>query len=178
MAVLVEATSAIIRIDAIKERFPGGWGGFVAKAPNKTICSDNELVRIGFLGPTDCKAFVDGLEEQGLVFLRDDGAADIVIADQMSGFMVPCDWAQFGRIKLKPRKVEVAAAQLKGGKNTQLYCPDGWEYEDSISHRFGFVPSAAEQQQLRFLRRQHGVDVYLNPATGREIYVGRGGPEA
>jgi len=175
MAVLVEATSAIVRTEAIKERFPGGWGGFVAKLPNKTVCSDNELVRVGFLGPNDCKKFVDDLEREGLVFVRDDRAVDIVIADQMSGFMVPCEWAEFGRIKLKPRQT-VAAAQLKGSANTQLYCPDGWEYEGSITQRFGFVPAKADQQSLRFLRRQHGVDVYLNSADGKEVYVGRRGP--
>ena len=175
MAVLVEATSAIVRVQAVKERFPGGLAGFVAKVPNKTLCSDNELVRVGFLGPTDCKKFVDDLEGEGLVFLRDDAAVDIVVADQMAGFMVPCEWADFGRIKLKPGRT-VAAAQLKGSTNRQLYCPDGWEYEESITHKFGFAPSATDQQPLKFLRRQHGVDVYLNSATGKEVYVGRRGP--
>ena len=104
MAVLVEAISALVRVQVIHERFPRGWNAFVAKVPNETFCSDNELARIGFMTPEDCKGFVEYLESVGIVFRRDEHAQDIVVADQMSGFTVPCQWAEFGRITLKPVK--------------------------------------------------------------------------
>jgi len=176
MAVLVEAISAIIRVQAINERFPGGWRDFVAKTPNRTLCSDNELARVGFVGPNDCKVFVDRLESAGLVFLKHDRSVDIVVADQIDGFTVPCEWAEFGRIELSPG-ASVSAAQLKGSKIDRLFCPEGWSYENSLSRKATSAPTGPEQHSLRFLRRQHGVAVYLNTVTGKEVYIGSpGGP--
>ena len=175
MAVLVEAISAIIRVQTVRDRFPGGWAAFAAKVPNKTLCSDNELARVGFMGPTDCKRYVDDLESAGLLFLRNDKAEDIVVADQMSGFTVACDWAEFGRVKLGP-DIEVAVAQLKGSTIGRVFCPDGWDYERSLSRHGSFASTGPEQHSMRFLRRQHGVDVYLNTVTGKEVYVSRTGP--
>jgi hypothetical protein len=174
MAVLVEAISAIVRVQTIHERYPGGWEAFVLKVKNRTLCSDNELTRVGFMTPEDCKRFVEELESFGIVFRRDGHAWDIVVADQMSGFTVPCEWADFGRIELGSGQT-VSAVQLKGATNRQLFYPEGWKYEGSLSHHFGFVPTGAEQKSLRFLRRDHGVDVYLNTVTGKEVFVGRTG---
>jgi len=171
MAVLVEAISAVIRVQAINERFPGGWADFVTKVPNRSLCSDNELARVGFVGPNDCKGFVDGLESAGLVFLKHDRSVDIVVADQIDGFTVPCDWAEFGRVELKSG-APVSAAQLKGSKVERLFCPPGWSYETSMSRKGVSAPTGPEQHSLRFLRRQHGVDVYLNTLTGKEVYIG------
>jgi len=47
MAVLVEAISAIIRVRTIEEIYPGQWPAFVKAVPNQTLCSDNELARVG-----------------------------------------------------------------------------------------------------------------------------------
>src|ERR1700730_405151 len=102
MAVLVEATSVIIRVQAIHSRYPSGWLAFVQNAPNNTLCSDNELARVGFMTPDDCRSFVGSLESIGISFLRDGQSQDIVVADQMRGLTVPCDWADFGRIEMNP----------------------------------------------------------------------------
>jgi hypothetical protein len=174
MAVLVEGISAIVRVQAVHERFPGGWEAFVSKIPNQTVCSDNELARIGFMTPEDCKAFVDYLESVGIVFQRNGQAQDIVVADQMRGFTVPCEWAGFGHVELQPGQI-VSAVQLKDATDRQLFCPEGWKYEASLSHHFGFVPTGEEQKSLRFLGREQGLDVYLNTLTGKEVYVGRTG---
>lgn len=45
MAVLVEAISVIVRRDAIRGKYPGGWQGFVAAVPNGTLCYDDDLAR-------------------------------------------------------------------------------------------------------------------------------------
>ena len=174
MAVLVEGISAIIRVHAIHERFPGGWKAFVSKVPNQTLCSDNELARVGFMTPDDCKGFVDHLESVGIIFQQDGHAQDVVVADQMRGFTVPCDWAEFGQIELQPSQT-VSAVQIKGATEWQLFCPEGWKYEGSLSNHFGFVPTGGEQKSLRFLRREEGMDVYVNALTGKEVYVGRTG---
>jgi hypothetical protein len=51
---------------------------------------------------------------------RQDGhAQDVVVADQMGGFTVPCDWAEFGQIELQPGQT-VSAVQIKGATEWQL----------------------------------------------------------
>jgi hypothetical protein len=174
MAVLVEATSVIVRVAAIQERYVGGWISFARSPPNKTLCSDNELARIGFMSPDDCRAFVDGLNRLGIVFARDGESRDIVVADQLRGFTVPCNWADFGRIEISHGQT-VSAVQLKGSASRQVFCPDGWKYEGSLSQNFGLVPTGVEQKSLKFLRHEHGLDVYLNLLTGKEVHVGRTG---
>ena len=49
MPVLTEGTSVVIRADRLIEKFPGGWDEFKKGVPNKTLCADNELVRVGFM---------------------------------------------------------------------------------------------------------------------------------
>ncbi len=172
MAVLVEAISAIIRVQAIHERYAGGWASFVLSVPNQTLCSDNELARVGFMSPDDCKAFVDQLDSVGIAFLRNGQTRDVTVADQLRGFTVPCEWADFGRIELNPGQT-VSAAQLKSTGSRQVFCPEGWKYEGSLSQQFGFVPSGTEQKSLRFLRREQDLDVYLNILTSKEVSIGR-----
>jgi hypothetical protein len=172
MAVLVEAISVIVRVQAIHDRYPGGWSAFVDNAPNKTLCSDNELVRIGFMNPDDCKLFVDSLERLGLTYLKDGQSHDIVIVDQNRGQTVPCGWLDYGRIDIRPNQT-VAAAQLKGTTSRQVYCPDNWTFENSVSRQYGFVPTGHQDKSLKFLRREKGLDVYLNLLTGKEVYIGR-----
>jgi len=69
MAVLVEAVSVIIKASAIQEKYPGGWKKFKANLPNRTMCTDGELIRVGFMVPGDARAFVRELESFGFVSL-------------------------------------------------------------------------------------------------------------
>ncbi len=174
MAVLVEATSVIIRVQAIHDRYPGGWQSFVQELMNQTFCSDNELARIGFMNPDDCKTSVGSLDRHGIIFLKDGRSQDLVVADQLRGFTVACDWADFGRVGIRPGQT-VSAVQLRDTANRQVFCPDDWKYEGSLSQQFGFVPTGTEHKSLRFLRHEQGLDVYLNLVTGKEVYVGRTG---
>jgi hypothetical protein len=172
MAVLVEAISVIVRLDTIRNQYPGGWPAFEKDVPNKTLCCDNELARVGFMNPKDCKSFVDGLGRVGIIHLKDGNSQDIVVADQIQGLTTPCDWAEFGRIDMEPGKT-VSAVQSKGAAIKRVFCPDNWTYEKSLSGSFGFAPTRAQDKSLRFLRHENGMDVYLNFLTCKEVYIGR-----
>jgi hypothetical protein len=174
MAVLVEALSVIVRVKAILEKFTGGIDAFYGIVPNKTMCADNELVRVGFMSPDDVSAFVGKLHTGGLTFELDGQAADIVVADQLHGFTRPCGWAEFGRINLdNDSHKRVAACRLVGSQE-RLFTPEDWKFDGSMSHTYNFVPNA-HAPKLKFLRRENGIDVYLNPLTGEEMFIGRSG---
>jgi hypothetical protein len=173
MAVLVEAISVVVRIPAIQEKYPGGWGAFKKHSPNNTLCADPHLARLGFMIPTDVESFVKELENEGLVFVEGEKTIDIVIVDQYTGFTKSCDWAEFGSVDVEGNAVK--ACRAVEDKSGQLMLPDGWKFDGSISQTSGFAPTEHVDKSLKFLRHENGSDVYLNNLTGKEVYVGRTG---
>lgn len=176
MAVLVEANSVIVRADAITTKFPGGFDAFKQAVPNDTLCADSELARVGFMTPGDVASFVKKLERYGLAYQRNGQAMDINVADQLHGIATPCDWLEFGHIYLQHNhEQKIAACRLAGGNVEEVIMPEGWVFEGSLSHTYGFAPSEHTSKSLRYLRHENGLDVFLNLVTNEEVYVGRTG---
>lgn len=173
MAVLVEAISLVIRSDALLAAFDD-WQAFKQTVPNATLCADGELVRIGFMTPEDVQRSVQALESRGLRYLEAGQAKDMVVVDQLRGPLVKCDWIDFGHISLDAAgKERVAACRLSGSTLQTLMKPDGWQFKESLSRNYGFSPTGAVNNGLKFLRHQDGIDVYWNELTGKEVFVGR-----
>ncbi|THF65669.1 hypothetical protein E6C76_08895 [Pseudothauera nasutitermitis] len=156
MAVLAEAISVIVRKDAVAQRLPGGTAAFLHAVPNRTLCEDAHLYRIGFLSPDETADFTDLLVTLGLVFLDENGVAtDLAVADQQHGATTACPWLGFGQVELAdgPRRVSACWLRDAGGhpENTAaalaaepLATPSGWRYEISLSRQFTFTPNASE----------------------------------
>jgi hypothetical protein len=170
MAVLCEGISVIVRCDRVVQAFDS-FDRYKRIVPNKTLCADNEIARVGFMAPDDPKRFVGRLERQGLRYLMDGSAADIVVIDQLGGPTAPCEWIEFGRVDLGGNRI--AAARLLGSRLNEVVTPLSWKFGCSLSETFGFVPTGVEDRSLKFLRHEDGTDVYLNLLNGREVYVGR-----
>jgi len=175
MSVLIEAISVIIRADALLKAFNGDWEAFKAIVPNKTLCADNEVVRVGFMTPDDVESFIKKLEKYGLTFLRNDESVDIAVVDQMRGPIKKCAWIEFGHVDMSDGGQRVAACRLVGSELMQIVTPPDWVYEKSLSSSYGFVPTEHKDKGLKYLRHENELDVYLNPVTGEEVYVGRTG---
>jgi hypothetical protein len=112
----------------------------------------------------------------GLEFLRDGEAIDVAVVDQMRGITSKCNWLEFGHVNIGgDSEPLVAACRLVGSTLMQVVLPPNWEFKDSLSSTFAFVPSEHASNGMKFLRHENGVDVYLNPITGEEMYVGRTG---
>lgn len=181
MAVLIEAISVVIRAEALVSTFFGGWEGFKHIVPNQALCADNELVRVGFMDPADVELFVTKLVKEGLTFTNDDADidVDIVVVDQLRGPLWKCPWVEFGHVNLNQNPThKVATCRLVGSNVTDVVTPPGWTFEDSMSRSFGFVPSEHAAKGPTYLRHENGLDVYLDPITGKEMYVGRTGGSA
>jgi hypothetical protein len=174
MAVLVEATSVIILAESLLNKFPGGWEAFEKIVPNRTMCADNEIVRVGFMTPQDVESFVKTLELNGLKFLRGNEAMDIAVADQRRGLTSKCSWLEFGHVNLDGKN-RVAACRMVDSQVSEIVTPLGWKFEGSLSSTYNFVPAEHLEKGMKYLRHENGLDVYLNPITGEEVYVGRTG---
>jgi hypothetical protein len=133
MAVLLEAISVIVRIEAIQEHYPGSWDAFRDAAPNQTLCADSQLARIGFMSRVDVESFIKELEKYGLIYMDDGVCVDIAVADQQRGFAIKCDWAQCGSVSIDGNNIK--ACQAIEDDSFQLMTPDGWQYEGlSVKH--------------------------------------------
>ena len=151
MAVLVEAISVIVRRDAIRGKYPGGWQRFVATVPNGTLCYDDDLARVGFMSPPETESYIKRLTRQGLTFLSQGQAVDIAVADQQRGLNTPCDWLEFAHLSMGTDGQVAGCWLFEGprfgfgthlpGKSFSLATPPAWDYENSLSKEFTFIPS-------------------------------------
>ena len=184
MAVLVEGISVIVRRDSIERSLRGGWSDFVQVVRNATLCSDDEVARVGFMDPGDVQSFVGKLGSLGLRFVLDGKAQDVAVVDQQQGLTTGCDWLEFGRLPWGEGD-HIAACWLFEGPRVgagahfsssriKIATPSGWEFEGSLSQQFSFIPTG-QSSNLQFVRHEDGVDVYRDPGTGKEQYIAREG---
>ena len=181
MPVLIEAISIILRREAIDKKLPGGWAFFKKAVPEATSCYDDHLARVAFMMPQDAQAYIDHLEQFGLVYLAGGRARDLAVASQFEGLIDPCDWLEFRRVKI-PGGGEVAVCRYRRspaaetddwGQTLDIATPPGWVYEESLSSKSVYVPRGEMEKRLKYLRTENRTDVYLDLETGKEIYAGR-----
>jgi hypothetical protein len=192
MAVLIEGISVVVRRSAIDSRFLGGWNAFVSSVPNRTLCTDGEVARVGFMAPADVEAFIDDLTHgspaaagPSLRFIVDGSCRDIAVVDQQRGPTMQCDWMEFARIPYEDGQIAICwlyegPRQADGihrpSAGLSVAFPEDWNYARSLSKQFGFVRSGEEAKRLRFLRTEEGLDVFLDLRTGKEVFIGRTTP--
>ncbi|AMD01643.1 MULTISPECIES: hypothetical protein [Halomonas] len=139
MAVLVEATAVILRAAAVEERITDGWDALRTCLPETAVCSDDELVSISLVDPTEVRHLVDRLVGLGLLFDWEGSFEDIAFADQKRGLITPCDWLTFetANIGIGGTPPSVAICRLAGSQSHELRLPEGWRYQGSLSEAFG-----------------------------------------
>jgi hypothetical protein len=153
MAVLVEALSVVVRKDAVARYLAGGEARFLELVPNRTLCVDDGLYRVGFLSPQETATFTGALQEAGLVFLNEQAVAtDLAVVDQQHGPTTDCPWLGFGRTDIDGLGHEVSACWFRGTaacpqnlaaalQRHALVAPPGWRYENSLSAQFAYTPN-------------------------------------
>lgn len=123
MSVLIEAISVVVAVTTIDHRYPGGYDRFIVDAPNKTLCSDGHLVRIGFMAPTDVEHFSDRLSSCGIE-LKPDPSSSMAVIDQVGGPTQLWDW--LGVHEYGPG---IHGAYLLGQHPGDLVLPEPWSLE-------------------------------------------------
>ncbi len=141
MPVLVEANSVIVLREAIATRMHGGWENFVRLAPASTLCTDGDLVRVGFDTSEAMIEFLRALRDRGLRY--GVGPAEDDVASYRLEFgpkgperkHSPCDRIVYACYTWTESGWQVIAAVLKDGQapKNEVVFPPGWEYERSPS---------------------------------------------
>ena len=173
MPVLIEGLSVVVKRTSIDSKYLGGWEAFLCDVPNRTLCYDDDIARVGFMTPPDAQGFVEHLQAKGLSLIEEGVAIDIAGVSQLSGLLAKCDWLEFGHLELDGPGDRIAFCKLVGTEATNVACPTDWQYEGSLSQQYVFVDQEYVNEGLKFLRHEDGVDVYLNLLSGKEVFVGR-----
>ncbi len=131
MSVLVECFSVVVRCSAIASRYPGGMAGYEADCPNKTLCTDGDLVRVGFMQRGDVEQFlIRVLARAGLASMPTGLSKDLVIVadsvaivEQRRG---PWDPEASSWLEYTERPDGVCLSWLAGQPQGELATPLGW----------------------------------------------------
>ncbi|MFW2073059.1 hypothetical protein ACG9Y7_06395 [Acinetobacter gerneri] len=175
MAVIIECISVVIRNKSIIEKYEGGNKSFSETLQGKIWVSDGEVVCVRFMTPIDAKAYVDILEEKGLIFKDGNGKAiDIAVVDQIEGLLSDCDWIIAGRIDWNnDRNKKVMICCLNPSDLDEISVPKGWQYETSLTSTTKFIDGNNIPKNLKFVRNENGVDIWIDRATDQEYFVRR-----
>lgn len=139
MAVLVEATSVLIRVEAVNTKVVGGWSRFIQHLPTDRFCSDDELISVILIDPPEVTAFANSLKSLGLDFDWQGEHIDVAFADQKRGLITPCNWVEFSHVNIGIAGTgpSVALCRLQGSQSHELRLPQGWQYQGSLTAAFG-----------------------------------------
>ena len=182
MAVLIEAISVVVRRDAIEHKIQGGWNSFLEVVPNRTLCFDDFLARVGFMSPVDVEKFCSDLQSLGLAFVENELFIDIAVVDQRQGPTLQCDWLQFKRVEFFKPAMKIAACEFitpfgspenPEDRSLTVSFPQNWTYENSLSKKNHFTATEEISSRYKFLRHENRVDVFLDLETGKEMYMSR-----
>ena len=92
---------------------------------------------------------------------------DVAVVDQRQGITTDCDWLQFSR---HPKGYSHAwRADTEAGV---LATPSGWQFEQSLSSRFTYVPSEEAAERMIPRSSSEGVDTFRDDLTDRDVYIG------
>ncbi len=163
MSVQIAAFNVVVRRSTVREKYPGGVEQYALDCPNLTYCHDDHLTRIGFMTLDDAASFAYKLQQ--IHRLEPD---EIAIVDQIDGLLAPRGWLEYAQ-----HPDGLAICWLKGTDPGDLAIPEGW---DPTWDRTIVPVRTGPQNQgdgLELLRREDGIDVYCDTATGDLRYIGR-----
>lgn len=191
MAVLCEMVSVIVRRDSIKNYYEGGEPAFYRAIPNRSMCRDFELVRVGFMTLDAASEYVAELVENGLQYHAGDDNSDvcvpkrphgdIVVVDQLHGPLTACEWIVFDHVTLPQDNFTVLACYLSeaaraasGLRTTKeqaarLRIPDGWTVEEAKA--LGVGDDQEWERRYGLVHADAVMEAYLDKTTGQVIYM-------
>ena len=62
------------------------------------------------MNPDDVESYINSLQKKGFIYLSKTDEDDLVVADQLQGLYVNCNWLRFGRVNHDQDSEESVAA--------------------------------------------------------------------
>ena len=179
MSVLAEALSVIVLCSSIEKKVRGGWSTFMAIVPNNTLCTDQEIARVGFMTAYDVHVFIGELEKLGLIYLENEVSVDDCVFDQFTGPWATVMWLMGGPATYDEVGGEITICALdKAGQFVlpafyELALPANWKYAQSMSSIRTNLSVDEFSERMKYIRTDNGMEVYLDDVDKTEVYIGR-----
>jgi tetratricopeptide (TPR) repeat protein len=165
VAVVLDGWSVVARRSVVEAKLAGGLVGWFEVAPNRMACADRDLCLVQFMASEDASAFVMKLDELGLAGERDGAYRDVALVGKDGAWTHACSWLRIGRY------AGINAVWIDGADPEPLVVPVKWQPNSIIN-----LSNDEAAKRLKFLRRERGLEVWLDTETGKEMYRGRTGP--
>jgi tetratricopeptide (TPR) repeat protein len=114
----------------------------------------------------DAVSYIHHLESLGFARPTSEGSPEVALINEVTGFVLPCDWLELNWIDLGG-DAPTAVAWLRGTALSQLVAPPDWKPGKMIQI------AAKELSEREFLGTEEGVDIFRDTVTGELLYVGR-----
>lgn len=162
--ILVECYAVVVRTEAIKNNFEGGYLAYLTTQPNKTHVSDGELDATYFMVWEDLLEYCHFLISCGLHM-----ESDICLFHMVHGPLNKCSWISWERTQWFGKSDEkYTFARLNNSTIGTKVTPKWWTPEKSIQESDYSVP-----KELHLIGNKDGLCKYLNMKTGKIVYIGR-----
>ena len=174
MAVFCEFISVIIRRDSIDKYFQGGWNSFVLELPNYSMCTDGEVVNVGFMNPTDTVSYLDFLKSEGLQYDQSYNRTidDVEVIDRFDDHNEKRSWVEFGDRKFKDQ--EYFCCWFKGSSIDTLALPDSDSKGGIVKAMPRHMEPDAFAERFDFLRSENDLDIFLDSKYKGEFFLPKG----
>jgi hypothetical protein len=188
MAVLIEANTVVVRVDAIQRSYEHGLWEFRRDVPNRTFCTDGVLARVSFMAPVDVLCFVNSLALRGLRYRRRHERRDVAIIDQERADNAACDWLDVYQIPVERGLITVAectdasahsactldaSPEVIVADGRQVAVPAHWKYASSLSASGISLEPTEADERMQFLNDDDkGLCTCYDGKTGRIVYIG------
>jgi len=119
------------------------------------------------MAESDAQKFIQALEKFDLNVSQGPDP-DVVLVSEFDRTVTPyCEWLATGQWE------KAVIAWKAGTRPETVIAREGWDPKVGSGLHF-HDPSSMDD--LEFIRLDGGVEVYLNKATGKEVYIGRTSP--
>ena len=134
------------------------------ETPNVTALADDDIWRCSFMTEANAQKFMRSLEKLDLNVSQGPDS-DVVLVNEFDQSVTPhCEWLLTGKWK------RAVIAWKAGTRPESVVAREGWSPQ--IGSGLSFCDGSAPGN-LKFLRLENNVEVYLNKETGKEVYIGR-----
>jgi Flp pilus assembly protein TadD len=176
MAIIIDATTVVVRHSALQRSFPGGVAGFQDQLTISTYRSDGIVCGVSFMVPRDARAFASELAQHGLSDPSIAASDDIAIISEHEGFLRPCSWLHLDlkSVQWRDGKTHGATVAWAGEEEpTEFAAPPSWEpqqleaiSEEDLKQHYEVVDVTGDREEGMVIACRHR-------ETGRVMYVGR-----
>ena len=179
MPVLCTFISVIIRRDSIDKYFQGGWQRFVLELPNYSMCTDGELVNVGFMNPNAVLSYIEFLKSEGLQYEQSSNDQsktrsidDVDVVDRFDSDSDKRDWIEFGDKTFNDQKS--FCCWLKGTTKKTLAIPNSYNKGEVVYNIPPHISPDKFAERFSFLRTENDLDIYLDSKYKGEYYLPQG----